>query len=108
MARSQHQTTSHLICLHPSRVVAIMRERSSSADVGSLAPGEPPRRSAATMKKGPASGKPTDDADDADDLLPEYHFDYRKAKPNRFAPRIEDGSLIVVLDPDIAQVFTTP
>jgi len=22
---------------------------------------------------------------DQDDLLPEYHFDYRKAKPNRFA-----------------------
>jgi len=57
------------------------------------------------MKKGPASGKPVDDADD---LLPEYHFDYRKAKPNRFAPQIEDGSLIVVLEPDIAQVFTTP
>ena len=57
------------------------------------------------MKKGPASDKP---ADDTDDLLPEYHFDYRKAKPNRFAAQIEDGSLIVVLEPDIAQVFTTP
>jgi hypothetical protein len=57
------------------------------------------------MKKEPASRKPTNDADD---LLPEYHFDYGKAKPNRFAPRIEDGSLIVVLEPDIAQVFTTP
>jgi len=22
---------------------------------------------------------------DRDDLLPEYHFDYRKARPNRFA-----------------------
>ena len=57
------------------------------------------------MKKEPDSGKP---ANDADDLLPEYHFDYRKAKPNRFALPIEDGSLIVVLEPDIAQVFTTP
>ncbi len=57
------------------------------------------------MKKGPASGKAVDDADD---LLPEYHFDYRKAKPNRFARQLEDGSLVVVLEPDIAQVFTTP
>jgi hypothetical protein len=57
------------------------------------------------MKKGPASDKPTGDADE---LLPEYHFDYCKARRNRFAPRIADGSLIVVLEPDIAQVFTTP
>jgi hypothetical protein len=57
------------------------------------------------MKKGSASEQP---ADDTDDLLPEYHFDYRKARPNRFAAQIEDGSLIVVLEPDIAQVFTTP
>jgi hypothetical protein len=46
--------------------------------------------------------------DDPDELLPEYHFDYRKARPNRFAPKIEDGSLIVVLEPDIARVFNTP
>jgi hypothetical protein len=56
------------------------------------------------MKKGP-SGEPTDTADD---MQPEYHFDYRKARPNRFAPQIEEGSLVVVLEPDIAQVFTTP
>jgi hypothetical protein len=46
--------------------------------------------------------------DESDDMLPEYKFDYRKARPNRFAPKIEEGSLIVVLDPDIARVFTTP
>ena len=57
------------------------------------------------MKKEPASEKP---AEDSDELRSEYHFDYRKAKPNRFATQIEDGSLIVVLEPDIAQVFTTP
>jgi hypothetical protein len=57
------------------------------------------------MKKAPASDKPTDNVDD---MQPEYHFDYRKAKPNRFAQQIEDGSLVVVLEPDIAQVFTTP
>jgi hypothetical protein len=57
------------------------------------------------MKKGSASDKPTDNLDD---MQPEYDFDYRKAKPNRFAQQIEDGSLVVVLEPDIAQVFTTP
>ncbi len=43
-----------------------------------------------------------------DDMLPEYHFDYRQARPNRFATDIVEGSLIVVLEPDIAQVFKTP
>ena len=48
-----------------------------------------------------------------DDMLPEYHFDYRqrrtsRARPNRFATDIVEGSLIVVLEPDIAQVFKTP
>jgi len=40
-------------------------------------------------------------------MLPEYDFDYRQARPNRFAPGIEEGSLIVVLEPDIAHVFKT-
>ncbi len=43
-----------------------------------------------------------------DDMAPEYAFDYTKARPNRFAPQLTDGSLVVVLDPDIAEVFTTP
>lgn len=42
-----------------------------------------------------------------DDLLSEYDFDYQKASPNRFAPKIPEGSRIVVLEPDIAKVFTT-
>ena len=42
------------------------------------------------------------------DMLPEYHFDYSKARPNRFAMDHKPGSRIVVLDPDIAEVFTTP
>ncbi len=41
-------------------------------------------------------------------MLPEYSLDYRKARPNRFAPNVTEGSLLVVLEPDIAQVFTTP
>lgn len=43
-----------------------------------------------------------------DELMPEYHFDYQKAKPNRFAVRHEKQGLTVVLDEDVAQVFTTP
>jgi hypothetical protein len=42
------------------------------------------------------------------DLLPEYRFDYRKAKPNRFASRAKPGSRAVILDPDVAAVFSTP
>jgi hypothetical protein len=43
-----------------------------------------------------------------EDMKPEYHLDYTKAKPNRFAQKEADGSLVVVLEPDIAQVFSTP
>jgi hypothetical protein len=42
-----------------------------------------------------------------DDLRREYRFDYRLAKPNRFAPQFATGSVAVVLDPDVASVFRT-
>ena len=42
------------------------------------------------------------------DMLPEYRFDYSKARPNRFAARMRAGSRAVVLDPDVAAVFSTP
>jgi hypothetical protein len=57
------------------------------------------------MKKG-RSGKRAPKSDD--DLLPEYRFDYSKARPNRFADRFKKGSRAVVLDPDVAAVFSTP
>ena len=38
-----------------------------------------------------------------DDLLPEYEFDYSKAKPNRFA--LKDNQRVIVLDPDVAEYF---
>jgi hypothetical protein len=38
-----------------------------------------------------------------DNLLPEYNFDYRKAKPNRFA--IRDDQRVIILDPDVAEYF---
>ena len=43
----------------------------------------------------------------ANDLRPEYSFDYTKAKPNRFAARVPGGATAIVLDPDVARVFQT-
>jgi hypothetical protein len=43
-----------------------------------------------------------------DEALSEYDFDYKKAKPNRFAGRISKERVVVLLDPDVSQVFTTP
>lgn len=42
---------------------------------------------------------------DPDDLLPEYDLDDMKAEPNRFAA--SQRARTVVLDEDVAQVFTT-
>lgn len=47
-------------------------------------------------------------ATSSDDLLPEYRFDYTKARPNRFAERASGGGLLVLLDPDVSEVFGTP
>jgi len=41
------------------------------------------------------------------DMKTEYRFDYNKAKPNRFASRMKDSPLVAVIDPDVAEVFTT-
>ena len=40
-------------------------------------------------------------------MAKEYRFDYKKAKPNRFARRMKDAPLVAVIDPDVAKVFTT-
>ena len=42
-----------------------------------------------------------------DDMLPEYHLDYSKARPNRFAKGIAEGSMVVVLEPELARVYKT-
>lgn len=39
-----------------------------------------------------------------DDLRPEYDVDYTKAKPNRFAS-VKKGSKMIILEPDVAEVF---
>lgn len=50
---------------------------------------------------------PTNNLDD--DILPEYNFDYRQAKPNRFVPQNEEQQLkVIVLDEDVAKIFKTP
>lgn len=41
------------------------------------------------------------------DIRAEYHFDYRKARPNRFAALMKGRTVAVVLDPDVASVFQT-
>ncbi len=41
------------------------------------------------------------------EMAAEYRFDYKKAKPNRFAARMQNEPLIVMVDPDVARVFTT-
>ena len=42
-----------------------------------------------------------------DTLKSHYEFDYSKAKPNRFAEKLTQDSLMVVLDPDVAAIFPT-
>ena len=46
-------------------------------------------------------------ADTADELRPEYDFDYSKARPNPYAARLKGRGVAVVLDPDVAEVFPT-
>lgn len=38
----------------------------------------------------------------------EYRFDYRKARPNRFAPLRKGETVAIVLDLDVASVFRSP
>jgi len=57
------------------------------------------------MKK---AAKNRDNATTGEDLRPEYRFDYRKAKPNRFADEAVKGGFVVLVDEDIAEVFQTP
>jgi hypothetical protein len=44
----------------------------------------------------------------SDEMRREYRLDYSKSKPNRFAEKASQGRAVVVLDPDIAEVFDTP
>jgi len=35
------------------------------------------------------------------DMLPQYHFDYGKVRPNRFAQDIAEGGMVALLEPDL-------
>ncbi|NJK56400.1 MAG: hypothetical protein HC939_10580 [Pleurocapsa sp. SU_5_0] len=41
-----------------------------------------------------------------EDMLPEYNFDYSKARSNRFAA-FKDKNTTVKLEPDVAKIFKT-
>jgi hypothetical protein len=40
-----------------------------------------------------------------DEIRAEYRFDYARARSNRFADRMKNGAVTVILDPDVAAVF---
>ena len=40
-----------------------------------------------------------------DKLRAEYTFDYSRSRPNRFALRMAENAVAVVLEPDVAKVF---
>lgn len=40
-------------------------------------------------------------------LRSEYRFDYSKSKPNRFATKMSEGTVAIVLEPDVAAVFNS-
>lgn len=42
------------------------------------------------------------------EMCAEYRFDYSRSRPNRFVDQAGETPLVVVLDPDVAEVFTTP
>jgi hypothetical protein len=46
-------------------------------------------------------------ASEVREMRPEYRFDYAQARPNRFAARMGEETVTVVLDPDVAAVFNT-
>lgn len=41
------------------------------------------------------------------EMRSEYRFDYRQARPNRFAATFGKDMVAVVLEPDVASVFNT-
>lgn len=48
---------------------------------------------------------PTTKSRKVKEMASEYRFDYKIAKPNRFAARMKDEPLIVMIEPDVAKVF---
>jgi hypothetical protein len=55
------------------------------------------------MSKKPRSGG----ASEVREMRQEYRFDYSKARPNPYSARLGKDAVTVVLDPDVAAVFTS-
>jgi hypothetical protein len=53
------------------------------------------------MKKERSKGRAAQP--DIDEILPEY--DFSRARPNKYAGRYAAGSMVVVLEPDVAAAF---
>jgi hypothetical protein len=50
--------------------------------------------------------KKTSTIEKRDEMRPEYDFDLKRVRPNRFAKRLKGKSVIaIVLDTDVAEVF---
>ena len=45
--------------------------------------------------------------DDTNEMRTEYQIDYSKSRPNRFAKIATEEPLVVMVDADISEVFTT-
>lgn len=58
--------------------------------------------SAKTMKKTSVRKKPPALRDT---MRKEYRFDCSRARPNRFAEKMSEGAVAVVLEPDVAAIF---
>lgn len=54
------------------------------------------------MKREQRKGREAGRAD-LDEILPEY--DFSRSRPNKYASRYAAGSIVVVLEPDVAAVF---
>ncbi len=102
----------------PIRIILTRKGEASSSDIrragafcwcrshiagvvfGSSALGSPPGVSVSNMKKMPTRSE-------ADEMRPEYDFDYSKARPNPYAARLKGHSVAVLLAPDVAPSFPT-
>ncbi|MGH9873720.1 MAG: hypothetical protein ACRD9S_14825 [Pyrinomonadaceae bacterium] len=58
------------------------------------------------MKKAPTTSRGRQANND--DPQAEYQFDYKQARPNRFAGQVSKERLVVILDKDVSEVFSTP
>ena len=79
----RHRQMPYLGILHP-RNIATMKKVSNKRPSRSVE-GVTPRKETA----------------EADGMRPHYDFDYSKARPNRFAERITQETIVVALDPDV-------